>query len=237
LSTKTKSDQIDDAFEKAALSIVGEHVPKECILGLGSGSAVARFARVLGERNRSEPLKVRVVPSSTQAWLLARQNGLPFYEDSAHCPQSIDVVVDGADQMATLSRSMIKGGGGALFREKIMLSSPKSAYILGDENKFVPLLTRSVPVEVSQFAILGVGDRIRKELRAEPTLRKLDKGYPYFTESGNLILDCLFEKPLSDPQETERALKTIPGVIEAGIFTCRVDAFYKANHDGTFESF
>jgi ribose 5-phosphate isomerase A len=205
------------------------------VLGLGSGSAVARFAKALGERVKKESLKVIIVPSSMQSWILATENGLTLASDSGHCPPIVDVAVDGADQISLSTRSMIKGGGGALLKEKIIISSAKKCYILADESKFVQKLNRSVPVEVTQFSMRSVEYKVRQQLRAEPVLRKLDKGYPFFTESGNVILDCQFKESISDPINLEGEIKTIPGVVEAGIFNNRVDSFYKANQKGTFE--
>lgn len=220
-----------------ALEVAVKHVPRNSILGLGSGSTVAYFARALGELNSKNLLNLKVVPSSMQAWLLARENKLELHEDSARCPSHIDVAVDGADQIDAKSRAVIKGGGGALFREKIILSTAKKCYILGDEKKFVGLLSRSVPVEVSQFSMSSVEEKIRTNLKAEPTLRKLDKGYPFFTENGNIILDCLFPRGIENPKTLEREIKMIPGVVEAGIFNIPIERFYKGNQDGSFESF
>ncbi|MHB8567325.1 MAG: ribose 5-phosphate isomerase A [Nitrososphaerales archaeon] len=230
------SSLLESALKDMAFEVASKCIPMNCVLGLGSGSAVAIFARALGERNEKTPLGLRVVPSSMQAWLLARENRLPIHEDSARCPGEIDVAVDGADQVSTETRSIIKGGGGALFREKIILSSARKCYILGDERKFVSKLDRSVPVEVAQFALLTVEKQIRAELKAEPALRKLDKGYPFYTENGNIILDCQFPEPIKDPQSIERSLKLIAGVLEAGVFNMKIERFYKANLAGTFDS-
>ncbi|HXQ91734.1 MAG TPA: ribose-5-phosphate isomerase A, partial [Nitrososphaerales archaeon] len=104
--------------ESAAENIVAGE-----ILGLGSGSAVARFAKALGQRIKSESIKISVVPSSMQSFMMARDNGLDLAKDTARCPESIDIVVDGADQISLSSRSMIKGGGGALLKEKILISA------------------------------------------------------------------------------------------------------------------
>lgn len=207
------------------------------IVGLGSGSTVARFAKALGTRIERESLKFSVVPSSTQAWLLAKENGLPLGVDSAHCPTELDIAIDGADQISISTRSMIKGGGGALLKEKIILSSSKKCYILADQSKYVPKLTRSVPVEVVQFSLVSVESKLRSSLGGKCDLRKLDKGYPFFTESGNVIIDCQFEDSISDPLSLENKIKSIPGVVEAGIFNCRIDEFLRANHDGTFDAF
>lgn len=218
--------------------VVQKHIKSGMVLGLGSGSAVARFARALGEEIRAGNLEqISIVPSSMQAFLLARENSLPLCADTAHCPAYLDIAVDGADQVSFATRSMIKGGGGALLREKIILSSSKHSFILIDSSKVAQKLNRSVPVEVVQFAIDSAQEIIRKEHKAEIVLRKLEKGYPFYTESGNLILDCQFNEPIQDPVKVEKSLKGIPGVVEAGVFNCRVNRFYVGTEDGQVESY
>lgn len=207
------------------------------VLGLGSGSTVAVFAKALGKRVKNESMQIKVVPSSMQSWLLAKENGLLIVEDSAHCPPSIDVAVDGADQISLSTRAMIKGGGGALLKEKVIIESAEKCLILADESKFVHQLSRSVPVESTQFSVLSVERKLVGGLGLMAELRKLDKGYPYYTESGNVILDCKFKGPIGDPVGLESKIKSIPGVVEVGIFNCKVDKFYKANHDGSFETY
>ena len=201
---------LETSFESMASGVARNEVKGNDVLGLGSGSAVARFARALGERARNEAdFKVRVIPSSLQSWLLAKENGLSLAEDSGHCPQEIDVAVDGADQISLSTRAMIKGGGGALLKEKIIISSAKRCYILADESKFVPRnLTRPVPVEVTPFSVLTVESKLRSIFGGTPALRKLDKGYPFVTESGNLILDLQFpSQGIPDPIEAELKIK------------------------------
>ena len=226
---------LDSAFENLAKKAAGELVKNEDILGLGSGSAVARFAKALGERVRKESRKVTIIPSSMQSWLLAKENKLTLASDSSHCPPLVDIAVDGADQISLATRSMIKGGGGALLKEKIIISSAKKCFILADESKFVKKLNRSVPVEVTQFSLLSAESKLKK-LGAQPALRKLDKGYPFFTESGNVILDCQFKTVIWNPIQFETEIKSIPGIVEAGIFNNRVNKFYRANQDGTFDT-
>ncbi|MHB1908943.1 MAG: ribose 5-phosphate isomerase A [Nitrososphaerales archaeon] len=229
-------DSFKNTIESAMVSVgkeVAAKVSDSTILGLGSGSAVAKFAKALGDRVKSGELhNVRIVPSSMQAWLMAKEHSLALYSDSAHCPASLDLAVDGADQVSLETRAMIKGGGGALLREKIILSSSNESLILIDSSKVVAKLERTVPIEVTQFAFETVQEVLRKSFHANPSLRKLEKGYPFFTESGNLILDCIFEKGINEPKELERSIKSIPGVVEAGIFTCRVDKFYVGNEEG-----
>jgi ribose 5-phosphate isomerase A len=225
-----------ESLEKAASSIVSEHLVRGFIVGLGSGFAVSRFAAVLGAAIKRKELEVSVVPSSMQAWRLARENGISLYSDSSHCPPSLDVCVDGADEISIADRSMIKGGGGALLREKILLSNSKLSLILADESKFVTMLSRPVPLEVIQFACLSVEKVVTERFGAKPALRSLEKGYPYFTESGNVILDCDFPQDvIGKATSLERELKQIPGVVETGIFTCKVDKFYRARRDGQFD--
>lgn len=226
---------LEAAFERMAVA-VAQSMTAGDILGLGSGSAVARFARAFGQRVRSESIKVEVIPSSMQSYLLARDNGLELARDTARCPESIDVVVDGADQISLSPRSMIKGGGGALLKEKILISASKKTLILADQTKFVRKLDRSIPVELTQFSYLRVVAEIRGKFGADPVLRRLDKGYPYYSESGNVILDCQFKEEISVPRDLERELKMIPGVVECGIFNEEVERFYRANQDGTFET-
>lgn len=223
------------AFEKMAESAV-QMVSSGDELGLGSGSAVARFAKALGRRVKSEPIKVTVVPSSMQSFLLARENNLELAKDTARCPESVELTVDGADQISLSTRSMIKGGGGALLKEKILISVSKKTLILADYSKYVKTLNRSVPVEVTQFSYLTVAAEIKRKFGADPTLRKLDKGYPYYSESGNVILDCQFREEISTPRDLERELKMIPGVVECGLFNVEIDRFYRANQDGSFDS-
>jgi ribose 5-phosphate isomerase A len=235
--TSLASGKKEDAMELVGCEVARKHIKSGMVLGLGSGSAVAKFARALGEEVRSGNVReLSVVPSSVQSFLLARENALPLGTDTAHCPTKLDVTVDGADQVSLVSRSMIKGGGGALLKEKVILSSSKHSYILIDSAKIVQKLTRSVPVEIVQFAIDSAGEIIRRDHHAETVLRKLDKGYPYYTESGNLILDCQFEVPIDDPVDLERSIKSVPGVVEAGVFNCQVDKFYVGTEDGRVES-
>lgn len=214
-------------------AVVERHVQSGSVLGLGSGAAVAKFAKSLGRSIKNRELSdVSIVPSSTQAWLVAKENSLPLHADAAHCPRTLDIAVDGADQVSLSTRSMIKGGGGALLREKIILTAARRSYILVDSSKLANRLTRPVPLEVVPFAIESVQEAIAKKVSVTPDLRKLEKGYPFFTESGNLILDCRFQEAMEKPVEVEGYLKSTPGVVEAGVFNCRVDRFYVAGERG-----
>jgi ribose 5-phosphate isomerase A len=221
----------------AAKAIAEDHIESGMVLGLGSGSAVAKFAKALGELIKNGKLKdLSIVPSSMQSWLLAKENSIPISKDSAHCPPALDATVDGADQISLKTRAMVKGGGGALLREKIILSSSSHSYILADSSKIVEKLNHSVPIEIVQFAAESVQEKLVRGFKAKPVLRKLDKGYPYFTESGNVILDSQFGHKVEDPLKLEQEIKALAGVIEVGIFNCKIDRFYVGNEDGSYDS-
>lgn len=233
--TGTES-KLQEAMRKIAQN-AADQIKSGFLIGLGSGSAVAVFAKVLGEKVSSGELEgISIVPSSMQAWLMAKDNGLNLHQDSAHCPATLDVAVDGADQVSQKSRSMIKGGGGALLREKIILNASKKSFILIDSSKLAPKLSRAVPIELIQFAVDSAKKSINHAVPCDPSLRMLDKGYPFFTESGNVILDVQTKQPIEDPKTMESILKSIPGVVEVGIFNCPIEKFYVAKPDGSTDS-
>jgi len=131
---------------------------------------------------------------------------------------------------------MIKGGGGALLKEKIVHSAAKKIVIVAESNKFVNKFSWPVPIEVSPFAFSIVIQKIEQSAEGRPKLRMLNEGYPYVTENGNFILDTRFDfSTISNIRKKEIELKSIPGIIEVGLFTRRADVYYKANSDGTFE--
>ncbi len=125
----------------------------------------------------------------------AEKGGIPIIE--ADQIDHIDLVFDGADQIDAKG-NMIKGGGGALLREKILTSIAKKVVIIADESKFVKILNRSIPVEVHPFARNIVDIQIRK-YGGKPHVRLLERGYPFVTENGNIILDCDFGE-ISNPE-------------------------------------
>ncbi len=127
----------------------------------------------------------------------------------------IDLVIDGADQI-NKNFFMIKGGGGALLREKIIYYASKKTIIIGDYSKFVNSFTRPLPIEVLPFARTAVISYLKK-IDGNPFSRTLEKGYPYLTENGNIILDTMFdgyEKII----DLEKKIKEIPGILETGFF-------------------
>ena len=169
------------------------------------------------------------VTTSIQIKIEAEKVGLKIVDESSF--DDLEVVFDGADQIDS-DFNMIKGGGGALLREKVLISAANKVVILADVTKFVKQLTQPIPIEVHKFARSPVMKRL-KEVGGSPKLRTMDKGYPYITENGNIVLDTSFSS-LGNPRGKEIELKSIPGVLEVGLFT-RANIYYKAKNDGSFE--
>ena len=200
------------------------------ILGLGSGRAASAFVKSLAVLLREKNLKIRGIPTSLQIKIIAEEGGIHLIE--ADQVQKIDVVFDGADQIDQ-HRYLIKGGGGALLRENILINAAKKVVIMADKSKFVKNFNRTVPVEVHPLARNTVVKLIHK-LGGKPKIRTIERGYPFITENGNVILDCNFGV-IKNPKTLAQKVKLIPGVMEVGIFTRKPDVIYKAKTNGKFE--
>jgi ribose 5-phosphate isomerase A len=221
---KANLEPIQEAKKKAALEAV-KHVRNGFIVGLGSGSTAAFAIEALGERVKSEKLRVMGIPTSYQAFLLAVEGGIPITTLDEH--PLINVTVDGADQI-TPELFLIKGMGAALAREKIVAAASKLNIIIADEKKKVKVLgenNQSVPIEVLPFAISLVKRKIIN-VGGMPVLRE-GKGKlgPVITDNGNAILDSYFGE-IAKPAELEVKLKMIPGVVETGFFVGLTDIAY-----------
>jgi len=219
---------VDDAI-KALSPQALKMVKNNYVIGLGSGRAATAIVRLLSSYLKKNNLSVKAIPTSLQIKMEAERGGISIIEPDQI--DHVDLVFDGADQIDTKG-NMIKGGGGALLREKILISMAKKVVIVADESKFVKLLDRSVPIEVHQFARNTATIQIKKH-GGKPHIRLLERGYPYVTENGNIILDCEFGQ-ISNPKELAAKIIAIPGVIEVGIFS-KPDIIYKAKENGKFE--
>lgn len=219
-------ESIIDKMAREAL----ENVKNNMIIGLGSGFAVSRFVDALGIFIKNNQIDVSVIPSSLQIQIFAERAGLKIAQ--TNLIPLIDLVVDGLDQIDKRF-NMIKGGGGALLREKVLMRASKKVVILANEDKFVENLNKKVPIEVLPFARNLVSKELEK-IDGKPELRLLEKGYPVFTENGNIIFDTDFGI-IKNPPLLLRKIKNIPGVVEAGIFTERIDSVYKGCKDGTIK--
>lgn len=229
---------IPSAFQNAARSLAKDALKQFVnqgdihVIGLGSGPMAAEIVRQMKNFTNIEK-KIECVVTSFQIKLEAEHSGLKVV-DEGRIPE-IDVVFDGADEIDS-NYNMIKGGGGALLKEKIIHSAAKKIVIAAESNKFVDKFSWPVPIEVSPFAISIVAKELERSAEGRPKLRMLNEGYPYVTENGNLILDTKFDfSTISNIRKKEVELKTIPGILEVGLFTRCADVYYKANNDGTFE--
>jgi len=219
----------DDAI-KALSSDALKFVKDDYVIGLGSGRAATAFVKSLSKLIKLKGYNIRGVPTSLQIKLIAEKGGIPLVE--ADQVDFIDVVFDGADQIDS-QKYVIKGGGGALLRENILFSLAKKVVVMADKTKFVKNLTRTVPIEIHPLARNSVTKSIKK-LGGESQIRSLDRGYPFFTENGNIILDCDFGT-IKNPKTLTQKIKQTPGILESGIFLRKPDIIYKAKIDGKFD--
>jgi ribose 5-phosphate isomerase A len=221
---------LEKSFEKIIDDIVRSQIGSDSLLvGLGSGRAVSRFVNCLSD---SVGGNCEFICTSLQIKIDAEKKGLKVL-DETKIP-FLDFVIDGADQIDK-EFFMLKGGGGALLREKILYYSSKKTIIIGDSSKFVPSFSKPLPIEVLPFGRTAVIPFLIK-MGGKPVLRTLEKGYPYLTENGNIILDTMFDN-YGDVFDLEKKIKEIPGVIETGFFTKPASIYYKALNDGNFQKF
>jgi ribose 5-phosphate isomerase A len=219
---------VDDAIEALSPQAL-KMVKNNFVIGLGSGRAATAIVKLLSPHIKKNKLSIKAIPTSLQIKMEAEKAGIPIIE--ADQINHIDLVFDGADQI-DVKGNMIKGGGGALLREKILISIAKKVVIIADESKFVRNLNRSVPVEVHPFARNTVDIQIRK-YGGKPHIRLLERGYPFVTENGNIILDCDFGE-IRNPSALSKKIIEISGVMEVGIFS-KPDVIYKAKENGKYE--
>ena len=219
-------DSAIKALSKDALKFVKD----DYVIGLGSGRAATTLVKSLALLIKEKKYNIIGVPTSLQIKLIAQENKIPIVESDQI--SHIDLVFDGADQIDS-QNFVIKGGGGALLRENILFSLAKKIVVMADKTKFVKNFTRTVPVEVHPLARNSVSNTIQK-FGGKSTLRSLDRGYPFFTENGNIILDCDFGT-IKNPKILTQKIKQIPGVMESGIFLRKPDVIYKAKTGGKYE--
>jgi ribose 5-phosphate isomerase A len=227
-----------DSFKKEKLQELFQHVKKHFlndeiqVIGLGSGKALAALVRLMS--NLSDKQSRRFIASSLQIRLEAEQSDLNIIDENQ--VMNIQVLFDGADQIDS-EYHMIKGGGGALFKEKILFEAAQKLVIVAESAKYVNKLDRAVPIEVHPFArALFVRKLIDLEAKVvDCKLRKLDNGFPFFTENGNIIFDVSFES-ITSIKRMNTEIKSIPGVVEVGLFARPNNAsYYKIHPDASFE--
>lgn len=213
---------------KAVVSEALKEVGDGMTLGLGSGNTMKIVIEEIGKIMRERELRIEAVPSSYQSMYLAINAGIPL--SSLEENSAIDLMIDSFDQ-ADRSGNAIKGGGGALTREKIICHASEKVIFVGDELKIADFLHVPVPLEVLPFALAYVKKSIEK-LGGRLRLREgLGKVGPIISDNGNFISDADFGK-IKDPKKLEESLQRVPGIIENGLFVGLADALYIGYKNG-----
>jgi ribose 5-phosphate isomerase A len=223
-----------DEYKRTAALAAAELVRHEMTIGIGTGSTAAHFISALGEKVRNG-LHVRAVPTSEDTARKAEAVGIDLIEPDE--TTIIDLAVDGTDEVDG-AKSLIKGGGGALLREKIVASAAKRFVVIADASKKVAELGAfPLPVEIDRFAFALTVRAIREALGeigyagAEVSLRAGPAGPAFISDGGNFILDCRLRR-IANPAALERALIDIPGVVETGLFIGVADEIILAGPGG-----
>jgi ribose 5-phosphate isomerase A len=215
---------------KAALAAFGE-IRSGMVVGLGTGSTVAHLLQLVGEALRTGELRDVVgVPTSVQTARLAERLGIPLAGLGDH-PEP-DLAIDGADEIAP-GLDLIKGGGGALLREKMVAQASRRVVIIADESKLVRRLgeVSALPVEVVPWGWEWHA-RFLRGWGAEVSVRAGPGGELLRTDNGQLLLDCRFPGGIAEPLRLERALADRAGVVESGLFLGLADEAYVASRAG-----
>jgi len=208
-----------DDFKRQAAEHAIRFVKPGMKLGLGTGSTAAKFVDLVGAAVRSG-LNVVCVPTSEATRAQAAALGIPLATLDEQ--PFLNLTVDGADEVDGELR-LIKGGGGALLREKIVASASERMIVIADHTKRVDTLGRfALPIEVIPFGLTSTRNMIESladdcGCEGEITLRLKSDGKPFVTDNSNYILDCAFGE-IEDPEALDDALKLIPGVVENGLF-------------------
>ncbi len=216
-----------DALKKMAAAAAADLVQDGQIVGLGTGSTFKYVIAKLADRVKGG-LRIKGVPTSLETARLAKEAGIPLLAEDA--VWSIDLALDGADQVDP-QLNLIKGGGGALLKEKIVASAAAKLVIAIDESKRVPVLGGSfpLPVEVVRFGWATVAKRLEQfGCRVAPRLKD---GKMFVTESDHYILDLSFPK-IEEPGRLETELEVLPGVVCTGLFVRRTDMVLVATPRG-----
>jgi len=216
-----------DPLKKTVANAAMEYVRDGQTVGLGTGSTVRFVLANLGERVRAG-LRIRGVATSLETARLAVEAGIPLLPGDAEW--TIDVALDGADQVDP-QLNLIKGGGGALLKEKIVAAAAAQFVVLVDESKQVPVLGGNcpLPVEVVQFG-WRMSAKLLERFGCRVTPRVKD-GEHFITEAGHMILDLWFPK-IDSPAELETALEKVPGIVSTGLFVGRADLVLVATRQG-----
>jgi len=227
---------VSDHLKRAAAERAAELVTSGMRVGLGTGSTAAHFVAALGERVRGG-LKIAGVPTSEATRQQAQREGIPL--TTLDETPELDLTVDGADELDEDLR-LIKGGGGALLREKIVASASRRMIVVADASKRVAKLGRfPLPIEVVPFGLTAVERAIVRLLESlgaggELRLRHAADGAPYVTDGGHFILDAHLGR-IEKPNVLASTLNNIPGVVEHGLFIGLATGAILATGEGLVE--
>ena len=222
MSNKSKKLGKINASKKAL-----EYVKDGMTLGLGTGTTSIEFLKLLSERIKKEHLHIRGVPTSKGIEFIARELGIPVVFPEG--VETIDLAVDGADQCT--KTALLKGGGGALVREKIIDYTAKEFIVIVDESKVSDKLNRKTVVEVLPFAYAFVNKTLKK-FGLKPKIRLLENENPFISDNGNYLIDCTMK--IENPKKVEEWINSIPGVVENGIFT-KFSKIIVGTEEGSYE--
>jgi len=219
-----------EAAKRAAVVKALEEVRDARVVGIGSGTTIELLVSELAAMAKERALELKLIPTSRQIEAAIAAAGLTSV-DPNEVP-GIDLALDGADQVAMPTLDLIKGGGAALVREKIVDAAAKKLIVIVDERKVADRLGRGqvVPVEVISFAHRLVMSRVA-DLGGKPTLRRGNQANPIVTDNGNFVVDVDFG-PIEDAHALESRLKSIPGLVETGLFLGMTDRVYVGQRDG-----
>lgn len=220
--------QLKIAAAQAAL----EYVEDGMRLGIGTGSTADEFVRLLAEKV-ADGFKVQGVPTSERTARLCVELGVPLF--SLEELPELDLTIDGADEVDS-ALGLIKGGGGALLREKIVASASAKMIVIADETKLVETLGRfPLPIEIAPFGMAATRlavDRLAAKLgMAGEIVQRPDKDGPFLTDGGHFILDASFGR-IPDAEALANGLAAIPGVVEHGLFLNMANAAIIASQSG-----
>lgn len=217
--------------KQAAAEHAVSFIQNGMIVGLGTGSTAAYAIQKMGELVASNRLHIRAIATSQRSEDMARQLGIPIvsFEEISH----IDITIDGADEVDK-DLNLIKGGGGALLREKIVAVNSRKMIVVVDETKMVKHLGQfPLPVEVVPFALTVVKRELEK-LNCKATQR-MNGEQPYFTDNGNYILDCAFGQ-IDHAPALHSTIKAMVGVVDNGLFIDLASMVVAAYSDGRIQT-
>ena len=206
-----------------------DFVESGMLVGLGTGSTVRYTIMELGKRMKNDGLKIKGVPTSLATESLALELGIPLIDLPPD--KKLDIIIDGADEF-DLGSNLIKGGGGALLREKIVAQRALRMIVVADQSKQVNTLGNfPLPIEVTPFAHECTMNEIKGILDCEVIIRKVNEKI-FNTDNDNFILDAHVGPKIDDPKEIESKLLQIPGVVQVGLFVNMCDDVVLATKDG-----